>query len=804
MKFTFAALLLLVSTSATWSSPMVVEKAESALRDGFPQAAIAPLQDALRKAPASEKNTLGLLLSRAQLAAGRPTDALKTLDGECDRGSEEEVLLRAAAFAAQGSLDDAAKLVEPLSGKNRAASLLLARILQEQGKLRDASLLMNPPDGSLPDDPDTLRLLIDLQLSNGEFDDAAKTINAALQQKQLPQTELDVAIGRLRLAEARPSDAAEAFRQVLATDNLSAPVRDNARLGLARALIMLGVETRAREILREAIAESPDAVAMPDMMSAWISMEKKAGADPSGNLRAWSTEKSGRRALEARLQLARLDIDQKRAETAASSMSELLDEPSLSPANVLRSRLLLAEALIAGGKANEAITMLEALQSDTSGVTPNYRLADLRGRAMAATGAYRKSYEAFAAAVELSRSPEEKTAAATNCFLTALGVNDLPLARDSYDQLRRTDPTNPELVRWSFLLSSAEAREGQLTGLEDLSRRTPASEYSFLAKLALAEWRLARGETTEARQILDTTRPEADSEERAASLAAVEIFAADNSGSRSREDLIRDCREFLDKYPQTPEAVDIAFKLGELHSRTGDHAAAEAILVKLAQSISDPESAALAKFLAAQSAARSMSTEGSGRALAWFDEIAQGNTSIRHRARFEQASLLLRDRRYEDSITLYDRILSANPPGEVRLAALMEKGDTLLAVAQDKPEKLAEATAIYASLASDAEASADWRDQAACKQAAGLARAGQTEAALAIYREILTRPPGTAADHFWFYKAGLEAARILEQQSDWPAAIAVYDQMASTEGPQRDDILQRARRLRLEHFIWEN
>ena len=108
MKSTVAALLLLVSTSATWSSSTVVEKAESALRDGFPQAAIAPLQDALRKAPASEKNTLGLLLSRAQLAAGRPTDALKTLDGECDRGSEEEVLLRAAAFAAQGSLDDAA------------------------------------------------------------------------------------------------------------------------------------------------------------------------------------------------------------------------------------------------------------------------------------------------------------------------------------------------------------------------------------------------------------------------------------------------------------------------------------------------------------------------------------------------------------------------------------------------------------------------------------------------------------------------------------------------------------------------
>ena len=69
---------------------------------------------------------------------------------------------------------------------------------------------------------------------------------------------------------------------------------------------------------------------------------------------------------------------------------------------------------------------------------------------------------------------------------------------------------------------------------------------------------------------------------------------------------------------------------------------------------------------------------------------------------------------------------------------------------------------------------------------------------------MLTRPPGTKADQFWFYKAGLEAARLLEDQQDWPAAIAIYDQMASAKGPQREELTQRARRLRLEHFIWEN
>jgi tetratricopeptide (TPR) repeat protein len=117
---------------------------------------------------------------------------------------------------------------------------------------------------------------------------------------------------------------------------------------------------------------------------------------------------------------------------------------------------------------------------------------------------------------------------------------------------------------------------------------------------------------------------------------------------------------------------------------------------------------------------------------------------------------------------------------------------------------LDEAAAAYAELASDEAVPADWRDQAACKRAAALARRGQAEKALALYREILDRPPSQGSDQFWFLKAGLEAARLLEEQKDWSAAVAIYDRMASASGAQREELEQRARKLRLEHFIWEN
>jgi len=804
MKTNASLAVLLLALAAPLPAREAVTKAESAIREGFPQAAIAPLEEALRQAPAAGRAELALLLARAQLAAGRPADALRTLDNSAGRGSVPAAVLRAEALAAQGSLEPAARLAQAHAGGNPEAALLLARIRFEQGDHAAARAAL-PADGDAwPSDQNALRLLLDLQLAAGENDAAAKTIEESRARSLLPAAELDTALGRLRLAGGRASEAAEIFQNVLAAPDLPAPVRDNARLGLARSLVALGVDKRARDVLRESLVGSPDALNTRQVMQLWTQLESKLGGDPSADLRSWSTEDNRRRTLEAGLQIARLDLEGRNLEAAGAVLEKLAAAPELSPEDRLRVRLLLAEARVAAGRVTEAVAILDEIDTAEAGPPHVYQLAELRGRALAAGGKHRLAFEAFARARQAAAGPAEAEAAATNQFLCSLALGDLKLARTSLEEIREAAPESPELLRWSFLLAAAEAREGRADSLGALARSAPSADYSFQAKLALAEWRLARGEAAAAERILRTAGEEAVTPPRAAALAAAEIFAADNAGSRTREELADDCAAFLANHPEAPEQTDVLFKLGELHTRGGDHAAAEAVYVRLMQDLTDPEAAALAKFLAAQSAARSMNAEGAARALQWFDEIAQGATALRHRARFEQAGLLVRDRRFDDALRVYDGILGGAPPPEVRHAALMEKGDTLAALGVEKPARLGEAAALYGELGAEAAAPADWRDQASCKRAAVLARAGQTEAALAAYREVLARPPGGPADHFWFYKAGLEAGRLLEEQEDWPAAIAVYDLMASADGPQSEEIKQRSRRLRLEHFIWEN
>lgn len=776
----------------------VQAQAESALRNGIPQSAIAPVKEALRKGQ-GEGAALTRMLARLQLAAGAPDEALATLDASGPSDSDEWKVLRAASLAAQGDGTAASALLTPLAPANPEATLLLARIRAEQGDQKGAADLLS----ALPQDqttgPQQLRLLLDLRLAEGNETATSQLLERIEAGKLLPEPEVATARGRFLLARNRPKEASAAFQSALSHAEIAPQVRDHARLGLARAALAADDTTKARAVLREALVSGPTPAALRQTMEEWIALEKAAGADPSGELRSWSAEQKSARGIEAALQLAQLDLEAEGTEAAAKSLREMLARPDLQPTQRKRAELLSVEASIASGQSAEALAVLDRMDAQE-----DYRVAMLRGRALAASGAYRQAQACFAAGEKSGSTAEEKSAAAANRFITALAGDDTASARAALESLRATTPQNPRLPEWSFLLAAAEAREGSNEALSVLARRNPSAGYAFQAKLALAEWRLTRNEPEAAGRVLKTATDEADTPGRAAALAAAEIFAADLAGAKTRGELAAECESFLAEHGSSPEAEDVSFKLAEILSRGGDHAAAETVLAGLAEKISDGESAALAKFLAAQAAARSMSAAAADRALVWLNELAQGQSSLKHRARFEQASLLLRQKKFADALALHESTLAADPPDDVRHAAQMERADILFAMGTEHPEKLDEAEAAYGSVASDQTAPPDWRDQAACKRAAALAKRGQTEKALALYREILDRSPAEGADQFWFLKAGTDAARLLEEQQDWAAAVAVYDRLASASGAQREELEQRARRLKLEHFIWDN
>jgi hypothetical protein len=63
--------------------------------------------------------------------------------------------------------------------------------------------------------------------------------------------------------------------------------------------------------------------------------------------------------------------------------------------------------------------------------------------------------------------------------------------------------------------------------------------------------------------------------------------------------------------------------------------------------------------------------------------------------------------------------------------------------------------------------------------------------------------PDRPHEFFWFYKAGFNAARLLEDDSQWAPAASIYQKLALAGGDRSEEAKSRLGRLRLEHFLWE-
>jgi tetratricopeptide (TPR) repeat protein len=246
-------------------------------------------------------------------------------------------------------------------------------------------------------------------------------------------------------------------------------------------------------------------------------------------------------------------------------------------------------------------------------------------------------------------------------------------------------------------------------------------------------------------------------------------------------------------------------KLGQIYFRGEDYPNARTQFETIAQESAPSPLVEGALFLAAESAMRMMSQESVGRAIELFDQVAKFDGSLKLHARFQQAVAQARLGNDRDAVALYEEVLAGSPDTGLRAAALAGKGDTMLAVSGTDAAKIEAASAVFDQVAALPGVTPDWRNQAMYKKGKCLEKLGRTNEALAVYYDILNAPRADARvpEFFWFYKAGFDAAHILEEQQQWQAAVGIYKKIAAVEGPQSADAKARAGQIQIEHFLWD-
>ncbi|MDP9253472.1 MAG: tetratricopeptide repeat protein, partial [Verrucomicrobiota bacterium] len=159
----------------------------------------------------------------------------------------------------------------------------------------------------------------------------------------------------------------------------------------------------------------------------------------------------------------------------------------------------------------------------------------------------------------------------------------------------------------------------------------------------------------------------------------------------------------------------------------------------------------------------------------------------------------------KDALLLYDEVLKENAkPGEKR-EALCGKGDIYFEMGAAAPENYKRAIDSYDQLISDPQAPPHWRNQALFKKGVCLEKTADHPGALAIFYRVLETEgrPDRPREFFWFYKAGFNAARLLEDEAKWNSAAVIYQRLATAGGTRSDEAKARLAQLRLEHFLWE-
>jgi tetratricopeptide (TPR) repeat protein len=235
--------------------------------------------------------------------------------------------------------------------------------------------------------------------------------------------------------------------------------------------------------------------------------------------------------------------------------------------------------------------------------------------------------------------------------------------------------------------------------------------------------------------------------------------------------------QFLRDHPNSIFIPDVRMKLAEAYYRSQDFANAQTQFELLLARDPNGPFAEKATFFAAESALASMGSNSLERALTLFDDVVKRGGEMKWAARNEQAVIERKLGKASDALSLYEEVLKGSAkPGE-KYEALCGKGDIYFEMGASTPEK-----------------------KGVC-----LEKSGDQAGALAIFYRVLENEnqPGRAREFFWYYKAGFNAARLLEEQAKWNSAAVIYQKLAATAGARSDEAKARLAQLRLEHFLWE-
>jgi TolA-binding protein len=786
------------------------------LEDGVPQVAVMRLRDILKGELAGpDKKNDTAKLGEALLAACEPEEALEILQDPTLQDLPAVPLWRAQAFASLQRWSEALSLYEQVAAQNASPVRTIALFGQAE-----ALRALQRFDEALQ--------LFGLLLADPQWKDRAQ-----LRSTELLLDKRDNAGARRLLDKARPVALADKKEKRYLQGRLEAQLNHHERAielyqtilrrpeGASRAVLIatlcakseshLQIQTpeTGDDALEDFVEHHPTDRELPIIFEKLDQLYRAERQPSSQELSRWANDSLQPRRSLAQWYLARSELRAGRRDAALRAFAKLREDRAQLPA-LAEGLFEFAQLELEDRRFDEALAIL----NDAKALQPSPvwldRIALLAGRAHYQARQFEKAAETFEEVAHTS--PRLRADSLFNASLAWLQQNDKARFLTDVKELKQAaggnDETSGDLLLEEGLTQAAQGNNKAAEVLENFLRQFPRHKRAAEAWVALAELAFhgAPPRLDDARKNLDRARksePSPATSERADYLA---IWIEDAGPDSEAAKVIAVASEFLRKYPGSPFISDVRMKLAETYYRQQDFPNAQTQFQILAQENPRGSFTERALFFAAKSATQSMAAQSLDRALILFDEVVKKNGELKWSARNEQAAIERKLGKARDAATLYNEVLQGNAKPEEKREALCGKGDIFYESGEADRENYRRAIETYDQLAAQKDAPVHWRNQALFKKGICLEKLGDRDNALAAFYKIIeedTRPDRPQREFFWYYKAGFNAARLLEDESKWQPAAVVYQKLASAGGARSDEAKSRLSRLRLEHFLWE-
>jgi outer membrane protein assembly factor BamD (BamD/ComL family) len=789
-----------------------IAEASVPLAQGVPEVAVARLQALLNKNLAeAEWRVVAEKLAEAQVAATEPEQTLVLLADARLRELPWAKFWRAQALAGLNRWADALPLYEELatdrgSRFHSAAVFGTAEMLRASGRpqeaLRELNVLFSDKEWAnrarlraaelcieMSDAPNARRLLAEMR----------PTLVAERRERRVLR-------GRLELILRRPERAIGMFQALLKRPEGAPHATLMAALfGIADAHLQLKTPEAGDDFIEQFIDRHPADPDLPLLFEKLDSLYRAEHKPSRSELEKWVRRPEQPRRTFARWYLARLETRSGRRERARQLFSDLRRTSTKSPA-IAAALLEFAQFEMDDRHLDEAITILD----DARLLHPEPAVLARINFLSAKVNYLAKRFDTATAAFEQmahSNSPWIKIAL-FNASSGWLQLGNHGRFAADYSELEKQggdEEARANLRLEEGLIQAAKGDKRAAASLQQFIRDFPKNPRVSEAWVSLAElaFHSSPPRLDEARKNLAhaaKSTPTAAAAERADYLSIwVEESAAGNETK-----VIDLAKRFLEQHALSPFASEVRMKLAELYYGRQDFANAQTQFEIIAQQNPEDSLAERALFFAAESAMSGMGEHSLDRAIVLFDQVVQKNGPMRCAARNEQAVIERKLGKPKDALALYDEVLKSDAGLSDKREALCGKGDIFFEAGATDPNNYQRAIETYDQLASDKNEPIDWRNQALFKKGLCLEKKSDRASALATFYKILEDEarPNQRRELFWYYKAGFNAGRLLEEDSKWESAAAVYDKLAAAGGSRSEEAKARLNNLRLEHFLW--